>query len=99
MDPNGDTPNPRRISLHVSRFGFPGFRMVHNERRGDSFEPSKSDFVAVTRNSMGDLAIRCLGGKISLLLISGPSIASVGTSSELKIVGIRCGFAKNKMPK
>ncbi len=52
----------------------------------DPFDPAKSNFVAGTRNGMGDLAIRCLDGKISLLLISGPSNASVGASSELKIV-------------
>jgi hypothetical protein len=52
----------------------------------DPFEPSKSVLVAGTSNGAEELAIRCLEGKISLLLISGPSNASVGASSELKIV-------------
>ena len=61
-----------------------GWSVVKNE--ADPFEPSKSTYIAMTTSGMRGLGIRCLEGTLSLLLVSGPSNASAGDSSELKIV-------------
>jgi hypothetical protein len=52
----------------------------------DPFDASKSTFVAMTTSGLSALGIRCLEGAISLLLVSGPSNASAGDPTELKIV-------------
>lgn len=70
--------------LSVGPASAAGWSVLKNE--ADPFEPSKSTYVAITTNGMRELAIRCLEGTVSLLLISGPSNASAGDSSELKIV-------------
>ena len=58
--------------------------VIKNEQ--DPFDKAKSTFIATTGTIGDGLAIRCLEGGISLLLLSGPSNASAGEPTELKIV-------------
>ena len=53
----------------------------------DPFDPSKSTFIATTIGASGGvLAVRCLDGAISLLVVSGPSNASSGEAVDLKLI-------------
>lgn len=61
-----------------------GWTVEKNEQ--DPFDKSKSTFIAMTESSGAALGVRCLDGTISLVVISGPSNASVGDSVDLKIV-------------
>ena len=61
-----------------------GWSIEKNET--DPFDTSKSTFIAATMGGSGGLAIRCLEGTISLVVISGPSNASAGDAVDLKLV-------------
>jgi hypothetical protein len=65
---------------------YAGWVVQKNET--DPFDASRSTFIAMTESDRTGLAIRCLEGKNSLLLISGASNEAVaGQHSDLKIVG------------
>ena len=61
-----------------------GWSIEKNET--DPFDNTKSTFIAETPGGTGILAIRCLEGDISLMIVSGPTNASTGDTVDLKIV-------------
>jgi hypothetical protein len=56
------------------------------ENKPDPFEPSKSTFIAGYIGGDSVVAIRCLEGGISLVVVSGSSNATPGQPAHLKIV-------------
>ena len=70
--------------------------VIKNEQ--DPFDKAKSTFIATTGTIGDGLAIRCLEGGISLLLLSGPSNASAGEPTELRSSPTTCRSARRKTP-
>jgi hypothetical protein len=61
-----------------------GWSVQKNEQ--DPFDKSKATFIAGAMGGGEGLAIRCLEGTISLLVIAAPSNASLGDTVDLRIV-------------